>query len=62
MERPKRSWGTGPTTMAGKRRAARNAAKHGSWSQPIVWVSRYADAVLRALRQQGEKFPGTENF
>lgn len=57
MEPPKRRSGTRPTTLAGKRRAARNATKHGAWGLPMVWVARYASNVLRALRQHDKKFP-----
>ena len=51
MEQQRRS-GTGPTTSAGKRRAARNGTQHGGFSQPVTWASRYATAVLRVLEPE----------
>lgn len=50
---------TGPTTPAGKRRAAANATKHGAWGLALALAGQYADAVMAVL---GEKFPGPEFF
>ena len=50
---------TGPTTPAGKRRAAGNATKHGAWGLALALAGQYADAVAAAL---GEKFPDPEFF
>lgn len=50
---------TGPTTPAGKRRAAANATKHGAHGAAVMLAGQYADALLQAL---GEKFPNPEFF
>lgn len=50
---------TGPTTPAGKRRAAANATKHGAWGLALALAGQYASAVLAVL---GEKFPDPEFF
>ena len=50
---------TGPTTPAGKRRAAANATKHGAWGLALALAGQYADAVMAVL---GEKFPDPEIF
>ena len=50
---------TGPTTPAGKRRAAGNATKHGAWGLALALAGQYADAVAAVL---GEKFQDPEFF
>lgn len=50
---------TGPTTPAGKRRAAANATKHGAWGLALALAGQYADAVMAVL---GEEFPDPEIF
>lgn len=50
---------TGPTTPAGKRKAAANATKHGAHGAAVTLAGQYAAAVLQAL---GEKFPDPRFF
>ena len=49
MKRRRGSWSTGPTTVAGRRKASGNGFKHGAASQAFKWAVAYADAVLAAL-------------
>ncbi len=46
---------TGPTTAAGKRRAAGNATKHGGWGMATTLARMYADNVIAALGDNGAK-------
>lgn len=44
------SWSTGPRTVAGKRRVARNSETHGAESLAVQYARAYADVIHNKLQ------------